>query len=230
MDPFELRLKNANRIGDTRRTGIAYTDPSTVPTIHSIAEAIGHELPGDYRAMTATYGGATCSRAPARAGRGGGSLMAKHVDAGSRDRVSDRDEPERRPVAGVDQDQAGRTRRRLLGNVRHRQRLEDDPEPDRPRRQLGVPYEWITVRQLEHRTRRRSARARSRRARPSSPARRREGGAERQQKLLEIAAKELEIAPDDLEVVDGEVIAKGAPQKKIGVPTSRRRRPGRTAS
>jgi CO/xanthine dehydrogenase Mo-binding subunit len=38
------------------------------------------------------------------------------------------------------------------------------------------------------------------------------------QKLLEIAAKELEIAPDDLEVVDGEVIAKGAPQKKIGVP------------
>jgi CO/xanthine dehydrogenase Mo-binding subunit len=38
------------------------------------------------------------------------------------------------------------------------------------------------------------------------------------EKLLEIAAKELEIAPEDLEVVDGEVIAKGAPQKKIGVP------------
>ena len=38
------------------------------------------------------------------------------------------------------------------------------------------------------------------------------------QKLLEIASKELEIAPEDLEVVDGEVIAKGAPQKKISVP------------
>ena len=38
------------------------------------------------------------------------------------------------------------------------------------------------------------------------------------QKLLEIASKELEIAPEDLEVIDGEVIAKGAPQKKIGVP------------
>jgi CO/xanthine dehydrogenase Mo-binding subunit len=52
VDPFELRLKNANRIGDTSPNGIAYTDPSTVPTIHSIAEAIGHELPGDYRTMT----------------------------------------------------------------------------------------------------------------------------------------------------------------------------------
>ena len=38
------------------------------------------------------------------------------------------------------------------------------------------------------------------------------------EKLLEIAGKELEIDPADLEVVDGEVIAKGAPQKKISVP------------
>jgi CO/xanthine dehydrogenase Mo-binding subunit len=52
VDPFELRLKNANRIGDTSPNGIAYTDPSTVPTIQSIAGAIGHELPGGYGAMT----------------------------------------------------------------------------------------------------------------------------------------------------------------------------------
>jgi CO/xanthine dehydrogenase Mo-binding subunit len=52
MDPFELRLKNANRIGDTSPNGISYTDPSTVPTIQAIADAIGHELPADYRAMT----------------------------------------------------------------------------------------------------------------------------------------------------------------------------------
>jgi CO/xanthine dehydrogenase Mo-binding subunit len=52
MDPFELRLKNANRIGDTSPNGISYTDPSTVPTIQAIAEAIGHELPADFRAMT----------------------------------------------------------------------------------------------------------------------------------------------------------------------------------
>jgi CO/xanthine dehydrogenase Mo-binding subunit len=38
------------------------------------------------------------------------------------------------------------------------------------------------------------------------------------EKILEIAGKELEIDPGDLEVIDGEVVAKGAPQKKISVP------------
>jgi CO/xanthine dehydrogenase Mo-binding subunit len=52
VDPFELRLKNANRIGDTSPNGVTLTDPSTVPTILRIAEAIGHELPADYRTMT----------------------------------------------------------------------------------------------------------------------------------------------------------------------------------
>jgi CO/xanthine dehydrogenase Mo-binding subunit len=37
------------------------------------------------------------------------------------------------------------------------------------------------------------------------------------QKLLEIAGKELEIDPEDLEIVEGEVIAKGAPQTKLSV-------------
>jgi CO/xanthine dehydrogenase Mo-binding subunit len=52
IDPFELRLKNANRIGDTSPNGVVYTDPSTVPTIQAIADSLGHELPGEYRAMT----------------------------------------------------------------------------------------------------------------------------------------------------------------------------------
>jgi CO/xanthine dehydrogenase Mo-binding subunit len=37
------------------------------------------------------------------------------------------------------------------------------------------------------------------------------------ERVLEIAGKELEIDPADLEIVEGEVIAKGAPQKKISV-------------
>jgi CO/xanthine dehydrogenase Mo-binding subunit len=37
------------------------------------------------------------------------------------------------------------------------------------------------------------------------------------QRLLEIAGKELEIDPADLEIVDGEVVAKGAPQTKMSV-------------
>jgi len=52
LDPVEIRLKNANRIGDTSPNGIAYTDPSTVDTLQAIAQAIGHELPADYRTMT----------------------------------------------------------------------------------------------------------------------------------------------------------------------------------
>jgi CO/xanthine dehydrogenase Mo-binding subunit len=52
IDPFELRLKNANRIADTSPNGIAYTDPSTVQTILAISDAIGHELPADFRTMT----------------------------------------------------------------------------------------------------------------------------------------------------------------------------------
>ena len=52
VDPYEIRLKNANRIGDTSPNGVVYTDPSTVPTIQAIAEALGHELPADYRTLT----------------------------------------------------------------------------------------------------------------------------------------------------------------------------------
>ncbi len=52
VDPFELRLKNANRIGDTSPNQIAYTDPSTVPTILAIADALDYDLPPEYEAMT----------------------------------------------------------------------------------------------------------------------------------------------------------------------------------
>jgi CO/xanthine dehydrogenase Mo-binding subunit len=52
LDQVEFRLRNANRVGDTSPNGIAYTDPSTVPVVQAMAEAIGHELPADYRTMT----------------------------------------------------------------------------------------------------------------------------------------------------------------------------------
>src|SRR5436853_3163984 len=37
------------------------------------------------------------------------------------------------------------------------------------------------------------------------------------ERILEIAAKEMEIDPGDLEIADGEVVAKGAPNRKISV-------------
>jgi CO/xanthine dehydrogenase Mo-binding subunit len=52
IDPIEIRLKNANRIGDTSPNGVVYTDPSTVSTILTMANTIGHELKADYRTMS----------------------------------------------------------------------------------------------------------------------------------------------------------------------------------
>jgi CO/xanthine dehydrogenase Mo-binding subunit len=52
IDPWELRLKNANRVGDTSGNGVVLKDPSTVPVTLAAAERVGVELPGSYRAMT----------------------------------------------------------------------------------------------------------------------------------------------------------------------------------
>lgn len=52
IDPWEVRLKNANRKGDTAPTRVTYEDPSTVATLQAAAEAAGVELSADYRAMT----------------------------------------------------------------------------------------------------------------------------------------------------------------------------------
>ena len=52
MDPWELRLKNANRIGDTSGNGVVLKDPSTVPVTLAAAERVGVELAGSYRSMT----------------------------------------------------------------------------------------------------------------------------------------------------------------------------------
>jgi CO/xanthine dehydrogenase Mo-binding subunit len=52
MDPFELRLKNANRVGDLTANRVRLGDPSTVPVVLTAADRIGHELKAEYRQMT----------------------------------------------------------------------------------------------------------------------------------------------------------------------------------
>jgi len=52
FDPYEFRLKNANRINDTSPNRIRYTDPSSVDVIHAIADAAGEELAPAYAAAT----------------------------------------------------------------------------------------------------------------------------------------------------------------------------------
>jgi CO/xanthine dehydrogenase Mo-binding subunit len=52
VDPWELRLKNANRVGDTSPTRVVYGNPSTVSTLLAAAEAARVDLPPDECAMT----------------------------------------------------------------------------------------------------------------------------------------------------------------------------------
>jgi CO/xanthine dehydrogenase Mo-binding subunit len=52
LDPFEIRLRNANRIGDTTGNRVVMHDPSTVAVTLAAAEEIGKELGADFRSMT----------------------------------------------------------------------------------------------------------------------------------------------------------------------------------
>jgi len=52
MSPWELRLKNANRIGDTTANRVVMQDPSTVPVTLAAAERVGEQLGDEYKSMT----------------------------------------------------------------------------------------------------------------------------------------------------------------------------------
>jgi CO/xanthine dehydrogenase Mo-binding subunit len=52
IDPLELRLKNANRIGDLTANRVRLSDPSTVPVVLAAADRIGYELEPEFRQMT----------------------------------------------------------------------------------------------------------------------------------------------------------------------------------
>jgi CO/xanthine dehydrogenase Mo-binding subunit len=52
ISPWELRLKNANRIGDTTANRVVMQDPSTVPVTLAAAERVGERLGAQYAAMT----------------------------------------------------------------------------------------------------------------------------------------------------------------------------------
>ena len=52
IHPLELRLKNANRIGDTTGNRVVMHDPSTVPVTLAAADAAGVGLGEEYREMT----------------------------------------------------------------------------------------------------------------------------------------------------------------------------------
>jgi CO/xanthine dehydrogenase Mo-binding subunit len=52
MDPLQIRLKNANRIGDTTANRVVLKDPSTVQVVLAAADRVNYDLPARYRSMT----------------------------------------------------------------------------------------------------------------------------------------------------------------------------------
>ena len=89
IDPLELRLKNANRIGDTdRQPASCCSDPSTVPVVaRGRRRGSGYELPAEYRQMTREPRSGDLLpehlvAAAAAAETTGGRLMAKHRGRG----------------------------------------------------------------------------------------------------------------------------------------------------
>ncbi len=67
ISPWELRLKNANRVGDTTANRVVMQDPSTVPVTLAAAQRVGEQLGTEYTAMTA--------------GRRSGDLLPEHLVA-----------------------------------------------------------------------------------------------------------------------------------------------------
>ena len=219
IDPVEIRMKNANRIGDTSPNGVVYTDPSTIDTLKTIADAIGHELPADYRTMTnePRAGELLPEHLVAQVGCTEGHCHGQaHRPRNRGDRVPDGDEPERRPVAGwIKVKPDGRidvfAGTADIGNGSKTIQSQIVAET------IGVPYDWITYDNSNTDSSPVCTGTFASRATFVAGKAALKAALQVKQKLLEIAGKEIEIDPGDLEIVDGEVIAKGAPQTKLSV-------------
>ncbi len=221
VDPFELRLKNANRIGDTSPNSVVYTDPSTVPTILSIADHLGHELPADYRTMTSEpRSGELLPGASRRPGRkpGGSLAMAVHKGRGIAaieypTGMNQNGDPSQawikvKPDGRVDVF-AGTSD---IGNGSKTIQSQIVAET------IGVPYEWITYDNSNTDSSPVCTGTFASRATFVAGMAVKKAAERVRERILDIAGKELEIDPADLDIVDGEVIAKGSPQTKISVP------------
>jgi CO/xanthine dehydrogenase Mo-binding subunit len=82
---------------------------------------------------------------------------------------------------------------------------------------LGVPYDWVTFDNSNTDSSPVCTGTFASRATFVAGMAVKKAAEDARTKILEIAGKELEIDPADLEVADGEVVAKGAPQKKLSV-------------
>jgi CO/xanthine dehydrogenase Mo-binding subunit len=232
MDPIELRLRNANRIGDTTGNRVVMHDPSTVAVTLAAADAAGYELGEEYRSMTsdrrtgdllpehlvaqqapagehlATYDATPRRRRALMAKRRGRGFATIEYPTG----MNQNGDPTQawiklKPDGSVDVF-AGTVDIGQGSKTVHTQIVADA---------LGVPYESVT---MDNSNTDSSAVCTGTFASRGTFI----GGnavrfaAERvRERILDIASKELEISPDDLEISDGTVMAKGAPDRSISV-------------
>jgi CO/xanthine dehydrogenase Mo-binding subunit len=82
---------------------------------------------------------------------------------------------------------------------------------------LGVPYDWVTYDNSNTDSSPVCTGTFASRATFVAGMAVKKAAEKAREKVLEIAGKELEIDPGDLEIADGDVVARGAPQKKISV-------------
>ena len=82
---------------------------------------------------------------------------------------------------------------------------------------LGVPYDWITMDNTNTDSSAVCTGSFASRGTFIGGNAVRFAAEQARERILDIASKELEIAPSDLEIADGEVVAKGAPDRKIGI-------------
>ena len=232
IDPFELRLKNANRIGDTTGNRVVMHDPSTVPVMLAAAERAGHELgagvPRDDDRAAHGRPAARAPRRPAGAGRRAPrdlpgarteeALMAKHRGRGFATieyptGMNQNGDPSQawiklKPDGRVDVF-AGTVDIGQGSKTVHTQIVADA---------LGVPYDWVTMDNSNTDSSAVCTGTFASRGTFIGGNAVRYAAEKARERILDIASKELEIAPDDLEIVDGEVLAKGAPDRKISIP------------
>src|SRR5438105_10049008 len=83
---------------------------------------------------------------------------------------------------------------------------------------LGVPYEWVTMDNSNTDSSAVCTGTFASRGTFIGGNAVRFAAEKAKERILDIASTALDIAPGDLEIVDGEVIAKGAPDRKISVP------------
>jgi CO/xanthine dehydrogenase Mo-binding subunit len=83
---------------------------------------------------------------------------------------------------------------------------------------LGVPYEWVTYDNSNTDSSPVCTGTFASRATFVAGMAVKKAAEQARERILDIASKELEIDPSDLDIIDGEVIARGSPDRKLSVP------------